>query len=130
MSIQILEEEGFTKFIVFTPEEHPSQGPLPELKYKLIGLWKLNKSIVRAFFEAEEIPIENNESAFYRWEPVISPARSKHHYFYVPGAAGLSLKQNHLQKLVRSGDEAPTYLEDICGNFSPLSLQDLIESQS
>jgi len=129
MAIQILGEEDVTKFILFTSEEHPSQGTLPELKYKLIGLWKLNNQIIRAFFEATEVPKENHELAYYRWEPAANMARAKHFYFNVPDAAGMSLKHNFITKLVRGRDGVPEYLEDICGNFSPLSLKDILKSQ-
>ena len=126
MAIQIL--ESTQPVIRFTQETHPVQGPLPSLDYNLLGLWQYNGVILRAYFEAKEIPTEHNEVGFYRWEPALTAARAKHSYFNVPNGAGLFLKPALVTRMVRSWDNAPEAIEDICGNFSPLSLRDLIKS--
>jgi len=126
VAIQILDSEEPT--IRFTEEVHPVQGPLPALNYKLLGLWQHNGIILRAYFEALEIPTEHNEIGFYRWEPALTNSRAKYNYFNVPNAAGMFLKPALVTRMVRSGDNVPEVLEDICGNFSPLSLRDLFKS--
>jgi len=125
MAIKIVDEG---QQLLFTEEVHPVQGPLPALNYKLLGLWQHKGVILRAYFQANEIPTEHNEVAFYRWEPALTAVRAKYQYFNVPNAAGLFLKPALVTRMVRSGGDVPEVLEDICGNFSPLSLRDLLKS--
>lgn len=127
MAIKIVEEGG-NRFIEFTEELHPVQGPLPTLRYPLLGLWQHNTIIVRAYFEADQVPMEHNEIGLYRWEPALTALRAKYRYFNVPGGAGLFLNPAQATRMVRSGDDVPQRLEDICGNFGPLSLRDLVKS--
>lgn len=127
MAIRIVEPDGHRR-IRFTEEVHPVQGPLPSLEYPLLGLWQHNGILLRAYFEADQIPTEHNEIGFYRWEPALTALRAKYLYFNVPRAAGLFLKPALVTRMVRSGDNVPQILEDICGNFGPLSLRDLVKS--
>lgn len=129
MAIRII-EDGPKRLIQFTEEVHPVQGSLPTLTYELLGLWQHNGTLLRAYFEADQIPTEHNEIGFYRWEPALTNLRAKYLYFNVPGGAGLFLKPALVTRMVRSGDNVPQRLEDICGNFGSLSLRDLVKSHT
>ena len=127
MAIRLVQESG-QLLLRFSEEIHPVQGPLPELTYKLVGLWQHNTVLLRAYFEAEQIPMEHKELGFFRWEPALTTLRAKYCYFSVPGGAGMFLKPALVTRTVRQWDSVPQSLGDICGNFGPLSLQELVKS--
>lgn len=123
-----LSDEKSKLYLEFTTETHPVTGPLPPLRYPVIGLWQHAGTIIRAYLEASEIPVEHGEIGLFRWEPAITPLRARFWYYNVPGGLGLYLKPALVTRMARSGDDVPQILEDMCGNFPPMSLKDLIKS--
>lgn len=118
-----LDPDGHVRF---TSENHPVTGPLPELRHKLVGLWAHDGTILRAYFEAPQIPLEHREIGYYRYEPALTNLRARYFYFWVPGYAGMILKPAVLTRLAQKWDAPlPETLEDLCSQFPVLYTQDL-----
>lgn len=86
--------------IIFKRSYAPNVGPLPELSYKLIGLWTYKDIVVRVLFEAPEIPVQNTELIFHRYEGenIVHQGQANYRYFASAGYAGMILNKKTFSK--------------------------------
>ena len=88
-------------YIEFLRHYKPAGGPLCGYLYPLHGLWVYNDIVIKAFFKAEEIPIQDGELILHRYEAanVIHPSQAKYKYFTIPGYGGMILHRRGYEQM-------------------------------
>lgn len=85
--------------VTFEGEYKPTTGPLPTLRYPLVGLWREpdgDKRVIKALFKASKVPVHGNEPILHRYEGVSHQGHAKYRYFTVAGHAGMVLSPQQL----------------------------------
>lgn len=93
-------ELGNQPQVIFKKDYRPATGPLPELRYDLTGLWVYENVVVRAIFKAPQVPMQNGELIFHRYESetITHQGQASYRYFSAAGYAGMILTKKALAK--------------------------------
>ena len=89
--MQHIKIEG--EYIYFQRFYRPDIGPLPDFRYKLLGLWETEGVLIKAYFEVDRYPSQEGELLWHRYESsnIISTGRASYRYFLVDQYGGMIL---------------------------------------
>jgi hypothetical protein len=81
--------------LVFEAYYGRAVGPLPNLKYRLVGLWRHDDVVLKAIFEAPHVPVQHGEPILHRYESnmTVQQGQANYRYIVIPGYAGMVLKR-------------------------------------
>lgn len=87
--------------IHFDGRYHPNKGPLPQASYTLAGAWVYKEKLIKAVWQARDLPSQDGELILHRYEgpSITQPTQANYRYFVAPGYAGMVLNNQAYGKM-------------------------------